>query len=114
MKKVNQSHIKRLVETAIRMLDENGWNPSHGGTWVSKFVDVSVTFEKPSRWCTKTSYQVLGEEVGLWRGYMNGVSHKNIGKATQIYTPEQLKAEIELRSRSVEDQQEFIFSALTK
>lgn len=106
------SRITGLVESAIRMLDENGWNPSHGGEWKSPFVDITVTFQKPSRWCTKASYQVIGKDVGLWRGYMNGAGHKNIGKPTQIYTSEQLAAEIQLRTRSVAEQQAFIASVL--
>lgn len=96
------TRITGLVESAIRMLDENEWNPSHGGEWKSPFVDITVTFQKPSRWCTKASYQVIGKDVGLWRGYMNGAGYKNIGKPNQIYSPEQLARELELSRRPLE------------
>ena len=90
------------------MLDEYEWNPCHGSEWKFLFVDITVTFQKPSRWCTKASYQVIGKAVGLWRGYMDGAGHKNIGKPTQIFTSEQLAAEIQLGPRSVAEQQAFI------
>jgi len=95
------AQIKSIVETAMRMLDEDGWNPSHGGAWQSKHIDVSVDFNKPTRFCTKASYRVVGKEIGVWAGYLNGASHKNIGKPKQIYTPEQMARERELSKRSI-------------
>lgn len=106
------SRIISLVESATRMLYESGRNPSHGGEWKSPFVDITVTFRKPSRWCIKTAYQVHGPEIGLWRGYMNGAGHKNVGKPTLVYSPEQLAREIELGLMTAEQQQALIANAL--
>lgn len=92
------SRIKSIVETAIRMLDEGDWNPSQGGAWQSNYVDIRVEFNKPTRFCVKASYRVVGGEVGVWVGYLNGASHKNVGKPNQLYTPEQLARELELSS----------------
>ena len=92
------SRIKSIVEAAIRMLNEDGWNPSHGGVWQSNHVNLRVEFYKPTRFCVKASYRVIGEDVGLWAGYLNGASHKNVGKPNQIYTPEELAEELELSS----------------
>jgi hypothetical protein len=98
----NLRNVRKIVETAIRMLDENGWSPAFGGVWSSKHVDVTVEFNKPTRFCTKASYRVKGSEIGVWMGYLNGASHKNIGKPVQVYTPEQLARELELSCRSLE------------
>lgn len=99
---MNQGKIKSIVETAIRMLDEGGWNPSQGGVWQSKHVDLRVEFNRPTRFCVKASYRVVGRDVGVWVGYLNGASHKNIGKPNQIYSPEQLARELELSCRPLE------------
>ncbi len=74
--KQKPSRIKSIVETAIRMLD--------------------------TRFCVKASYRVVGGEVGVWVGYLNGASHKNVGKPNQLYTPEQLARELELSSRPLQ------------
>ena len=94
--------IKSIVETAISMLDECGWSPSQGGIWQSHHADFRVEFNKPTRFCVKTSYRVVGREIGVWVGYLNGASHKNIGKPNQLYTPEQLAREMEVNTRSLE------------
>lgn len=99
---MNQGKIKSIVETAIRMLDEGGWNPSQGGVWQSKHVDLRVEFNKPTRFCVKASYRVVGGAIGVWTGYLNGASHKNVGKPNQLYTPEQLARELELSSRPLQ------------
>jgi len=65
--------------------------------WRSKHVDVTVIFQKPTRYCPKASYRVIGSEIGVWVGYLHGASHKNIGKPVQVYTPEQLARELEYR-----------------
>lgn len=67
---MNQGKIKSIVETAIRMLDEGGWNPSQGGGWQSKHVDLRVEFNKPTRFCVKASYRVVGGAIGVWTGYL--------------------------------------------
>jgi len=96
------NRVKKIVETAIRMMDDGDWNPSLGGRWESEFADVSVEFTGPNRFCTKAAYRVVGKDVGVWVGSMNGASHKNVGKPNQHYTPSQLEREIELSKRSLE------------
>lgn len=99
---VSQTRIKSIVETAIRMLNEGGWNPSQGGEWQSNHVEIKVVFNKPTRFCVKASYRVVGKEVGVWVGYLSGAGHKNVGKPNQLYTPEQLARELDLRSCSMQ------------
>ena len=102
--------IKTLVLGAIRMLDENGWNPAHGGEYQNPHVDIKVVFHKPSRFCLKAGYSVYHHEYGKWSGYLNGASHKNVGKPMLIADIETIKRREEINK----DPEKFILDALSK
>ena len=110
--------IKKLVQTAMRAMDDKGWNPGCGGEWRSPFSDVHVIFNPPTRYCVKASYRVISADLGIWTGYLNGVTHKNIGRPVQIMTAAQLKEEQSHRDLAeqerLEAQQQALMKALNK
>jgi hypothetical protein len=84
------THIKGIVEGAMRSLDDGDWSPAIGGEWACRFTGNKVYFQKATRFCPKVTYRVTGPELGVWVGCLNGASHRNIGKPVQNHTPEQI------------------------
>jgi len=87
-----ETEIKNLVASAIRILDGDGWSPLCGGEWTAMNGAI-VIINKPTRFCVKPSYRVVHPLFGVWIGYLNGSSGRNVGKAAQTMTAEQMDAE---------------------
>lgn len=88
------SEIRGLVEAAIRRLGQDNalWAPIHGGEWTAMNGAV-VIINKATRFCVKPSYRVIHPEFGVFNGYLNGVTGRNVGKAAQVMTKSQMEAE---------------------
>lgn len=94
--------IKVIVKTAIRMLGEAGHSHAEGGVW-QQSDGLRVEFSKPTRYCAKVAYRLIGNDVGVWTGFLGGKDHSRIGKPTQVYSGEQLAREVELSKRPLDE-----------
>lgn len=83
------SEVKGLVETAIRVLDGGNWSPLEGGEYDAR-NGAKVIINRPTRFCIKPSYRVIHPEFGVFIGYLNGTTGRNVGKSAQIMTREQM------------------------